>query len=57
MKRFITWLYVRFVYMPQLKKKLQEMESQKKSDFVIQFEPDPAMDAQVEKSTRYPRVH
>ena len=54
MKRFITWLYYRYVLVPLAKEQGARQVTQ---ELYVTFEPDPEFDAQVEKDVTGPRVH
>lgn len=42
----VMWLYSRYVLQPEIP-----------HGFVVMFEPDPAMDAQIEKNVKHPIEH
>ncbi len=53
-KQFITYLYRRFVYEPEVKARQAAQET---GDYVIMFEPAPEWVAQVEKDVTKPRLN
>jgi len=54
LKRFITWLYYRFVLIPLAK---EEGAPKVTQELYVVFDPDPEFDAQIEKNVTKPKVH
>ena len=54
MKRFITWLFMRFVYEPELHLERHQPGQQRR---IIMFEPAPEWEAQIEKDITKPRLN
>lgn len=53
-RKFITWLYERYVLVPMAREHgADEIQVQT----YIEFEPDPAIDAQIEKNMKRPEIH
>jgi len=54
MKSFITWLFVKYVYTPAQKERVR---SDQPRDYIIEFEPAPEWEAQIEKNCTKPKIH
>lgn len=53
-KKLIIWLYGKYVLAPMAKRHGAKSITQ---EFYIDFDPDPVLDAQIEKDATQPRVH
>jgi len=56
MKSFITWLFVKYVYIPDQKARAKDISDHPR-DYVVTFEPSPEWEAQVEKNCTKPKSH
>jgi len=60
MKRFITWLYRRYVYEPEFKRQVEafsKIQNTHPKDYVIEIEPSDEWCAQIEKNVAKPSSH
>ncbi len=57
MKKLITWLYTRYVLLPEIRKAYGEDVELLGEQISVEFVPDDEFEAQIEKDLKGPIVH